>query len=94
MAEDKKNSFANHHLTRAVLAFGGHVAAAVMIFVILAMAAFLLGKFVHLLEENGASQVLVTVLTGVEYAILATDVISVLFFLWNALKAAYKEFRV
>jgi hypothetical protein len=92
MSDNKNGKSSNNHLVRAVIAFAGHVAASVAIFIILAAAAFGLGKFVHVLEVNGASEVLGTVLTGVEYAILAADVISVLFFLWNAIKKAYKEF--
>lgn len=81
-----------HHF-KAVVTFAGHVLASVLIFMIIALAAFGLGKFVHILEQNGASEILVSVLTGVEYLILAVDVICMLFFLWNALKVAYKEFQ-
>jgi hypothetical protein len=80
-------------LFKAVLAFAGHVAAGSAIFVILAMAAFGLGKFVHLLEVWGADHTLVTMLGGLEYVIFGADALSMLFFLYSALRAAYREIK-
>jgi hypothetical protein len=75
----------------AVKAFIGHAVAGGIIFVVLALLAFGLGKFVHFLEVNGASEPLVICLTALEYLLLAVDVAGMLIFLVNALRAALKE---
>lgn len=77
----------------AVLAFAGHACAAAAIFVIVALLAFGLGKFVSLLEQNGASYTLVVGLTALEYTIFAADAVCMLIFLWNAVKVALKEMK-
>ncbi|MFX3545060.1 hypothetical protein [Ralstonia mannitolilytica] len=81
----------NHSSWRAVLTFAGHALAGAAIFVILALLAVGLGKFVHLLEQWGASETMVTCLTALEYVIFAADAISLMLFLWNAIRAALKE---
>lgn len=74
-------------------AFAGHALAGAAIFVILALLAFGLGKFVSFLEANGASYALVIGLTGLEYLIFAADAVCMLFFLWNAVQAAFEEMK-
>ncbi|PRG63396.1 hypothetical protein C6T69_24075 [Burkholderia multivorans] len=59
----------------------------------LAMLAFGIEKFIHLLEYWGADGLLVTVLTCLEYVLLGADALSLLFFVYSALKAAYEEIR-
>lgn len=78
---------------RAVAAFTGHALAGAAIFVIVALLAFGLGKFVHLLEENGATSTLVMCLTTLEYVLFFADALCVLFFLINAIRAAYLEMQ-
>ncbi|MGO4412468.1 hypothetical protein AB4Z27_05885 [Cupriavidus sp. KB_39] len=89
---DNKNGN-GHSPWKAVWAFAGHALAGACIFVILAFLAFGLGKFVGFLEANGASYVLVVCLTALEYLIFAADALCVLFFLWNAVQAAFKEMK-
>ncbi|MFM0503923.1 hypothetical protein [Paraburkholderia caffeinilytica] len=76
---------------KAVLAFAGHAIAGAAIFIILALIAFGVGKFVDLLAIWGLDPNIVMCLHGLEYLLFAADVVSLLFFLFNALKAALKE---
>jgi len=80
-------------LHKAVFAFTGHALAAAAIFVILAIIAFGLGKFVHLLSMWGLDQNIVTCLGLLEYVLFAGDVGFLLLFLYSAMKVAYKEVR-
>lgn len=83
----------NHSSLRAVKAFAGHAIAGTAIFLILALVAFGIGKFIKLLERHGADAALINVLTTLEYIILAADALSMLFFLWSAVCSAYKEMK-
>ncbi|MBY4768953.1 hypothetical protein [Burkholderia ambifaria] len=78
---------------KAVMAFAGHASAGAAIFVILALLSFGLEKFIHLLEFWGADGFLVTALTGLEYVLLGADGLSLIFFVYSAVKAAYKEMQ-
>lgn len=80
-------------LVKTVQAFAGHAMAGATVFVILALLAFGLGKFVHLLASYGADATLVTLLTGLEYLIFGADALCMIFFLYSAVKAAYEEMR-
>lgn len=80
-------------LTKAVLKFAGHVLSGALTFIVVAVAAFCLGKFVHVLEQNGASPGQIYILTALEYVIFIGDVVLVLFFTWNAVVAAFKEMK-
>lgn len=76
---------------KAVLVFAGHAIAGAAIFVIVAIIAFVLGKFVHMLADWGLDPNIVMCLHGLEYLLFAADAASLLFFLYNAMRAALKE---
>lgn len=84
---------ADHSNGREVTAFAGHAFAGTAIFVILALLAFLLGKFIHLLASWGADEFLVTILTGLEYLLLCGDAVFLVAFVYTAVKVALKEAR-
>lgn len=76
---------------KVVLEFLGHALAGAAIFIIVALIAFGLGKFVSYLESWGAAPTLITILTALEYTILTGDVVLVALFLLTAVKKALKE---
>ncbi|MBH9660992.1 hypothetical protein [Burkholderia multivorans] len=84
---------ADHSHTKAVTAFAGHAIAGTAIFFILALLAFGIEKFIHLLEHWGADGLLITTLTCLEYVLLGADALSLLFFVYSAIKAAYEEIQ-
>ena len=68
-----------------------HVAIGTVIFVIVAMAALLLGLFVHWLGTLGVSGYVIDVLTFTEYAIVTLDAIGLLWYLGVTGFSAWKE---
>ncbi|MDN7490549.1 hypothetical protein QZM35_22825 [Burkholderia sp. AU45274] len=77
----------------AVLAFIVHAVGGAIIFVVLAGLAFGLGRFVHHLAEWGADPILVTCLGALEYVVFGADALCMLFFIYSAVKAGYKEMQ-
>ncbi|WP_157650244.1 hypothetical protein [Burkholderia ubonensis] len=80
-------------LRNAVAAFAGHAIAGSVIFVILALAAFGLGKFVNLLESWGIDSTIAICLRALEVLLFAGDSVGLLVFIFNAMRAAYRELR-
>ncbi|WCM21407.1 hypothetical protein NDK50_08145 [Paraburkholderia bryophila] len=84
----KKDAIA---IYKAVLAFIVHAVGGTVIFVVLAGLAFGLGQFVRHLGIWGADAILVECLGALEYVIFGADALCMLFFIYSAVKAAYKE---
>jgi hypothetical protein len=80
-------------LRNAVLAFSGHALAGATIFVLLALIAFGLGKFVNLLESWGIDSTIAMCLHALEFLLFAGDAVGLLVFIFNAMRAAYRELR-
>jgi hypothetical protein len=68
-----------------------HVAIGTVIFIIIALAALVLGLFVHWLGTVGVSGYVIDVLTFTEYAIVTLDAIGLLWYLGVAGQSAWKE---
>ena len=68
-----------------------HVAIGTVIFIIIALAALLLGLFVHWLGTLGVSGYVIDVLTFTEYAIVTLDAIGLLWCLGVTGFSAWKE---
>lgn len=68
-----------------------HVVIGTVIFVIIALAALLLGLFVHWLGTLGVSGYVIDVLTFTEYAIVTLDAIGLLWYLGVTGFSAWKE---
>jgi hypothetical protein len=77
----------------AVLAFIVHAVGGAVIFVVLAGLAFGLGQFVRHLAAWGADPILVTCLGALEYVVFGADALCMLFFIYSAVRAGYKEMQ-
>lgn len=84
----KKDAIA---ISKAVLAFIVHAVGGAIIFAVLAGLAFALGQFVRHLAMWGAEPILVECLGALEYVIFGADALCMLFFIYSAVRAAYKE---
>jgi hypothetical protein len=75
----------NEQWWKPLAEFAGHIFTATAIFLMIASASLLISVFVDFVAKLGANKVVITVMTYVEYGLLAADVL--LFATWIIISA-------